>query len=126
MNQVITDEMILSGGQPIKFANFFGIIRIMRYKPKRKIVNGKVQGPVNWAKTKQYRKEGKIAQDKVIFSNNPFSYKFVWSGKSFMGSSAYAFKPSRTNGTDSNTGLVNKLIRFITENDTNYLKFPLN
>jgi hypothetical protein len=127
INQKIANLLVESGGHKFYINRYFGALAINRYKKKRRINKfGKPNTPVNWGKTLQYRREGKIAPDKFVYSNFNYGYKFVWHRfDGIKGSSPYKFMASRTNGQDSNSGLTNKLYNFLAQNDTNYLKFEL-
>lgn len=126
LNQASLDLIVQSGGKPFSYYNRFGRIRIDRCKRKIKVKDGKLSNmSIDWAKTKRLRASGELESTKFAYHMFPFTYNFKWSYKKFKHSTVYSYKASRTNGYSSKSGAINKLYFFITENDTNYLKFPI-
>jgi hypothetical protein len=125
LNQAALDKIIESGGEYFKFYGRFGQLGIDRCKRKIKIIDGKPNLRVNIVKTLKLRREGKLAPDKFAYNMFEYTYSFVLRRKKFKYSSTYMYKASRSNGQKSMSGAINKLWKFITENPTNYLKFPL-
>jgi len=126
LNQASLDKVVESGGQPFTYYKFFGHIRIQRSKKKIKLRDGKPCNlTVNWAQTKKLRAEGKLSPDKFSYHLYPFGYQFIWGRRRSVNQSVYKYIASRANGQESMVGAINKLWKFLNENDTNYLKFPL-
>jgi nucleoid DNA-binding protein len=126
LNRAIVDAAVR--GEIIKIPQQFGEFRVVR---RRRYIavkeNGKLSVPINWAKTKKLRKEGTLKEGKFIYFTDPFYCGFHLSFKKhqIIGKQAFKFKSSRTNGYNSKSGAVNKLWTYLTENDSNYLRFPL-
>lgn len=125
LNQKAIDSIIESGGEPFTFYDHFGCLKIKRRKAKIRLVNGKPKLYIAWGKTKKLRKEGILAPDKYAYNMSPYYFDIVWGNRTFKNQSKYSFKGSRTNGVNSTSGFKNKLWKFLTSSDTNYLKFPL-
>lgn len=125
LNQASLDKIVESGGQPFTYYGRFGSIRIQRRKRKIRIVDGKPKLQIDVVKTIRLRKEGRLSSNKCVYKMYDSTYTFIWGGRSFHHQSCYKYKASRANGQASMVGAINKLWKFINENDTNYLKFPL-
>ena len=126
LNRAIVDVSITA--ETVKLPQQFGELSIRRYRRKVRLnKNGQPMLPVNWAKTKKLKLEGKLDKDKFIYHTDPFYLGFHISFKqhAIIGKRAYKFKASRTNGYNSTSGATNKLWKHLTENNANYLKFPL-
>lgn len=123
LNSVMVDELIKN---TLVELPDFGVLKIQRFKRKIKIKeNGQPNLPINWILTKKGHADGTLRKDKFIYYTRSWGFKFVWTKCRTSGIGAYKFKPARTNGTKCNNGLVNKLWHFLSQEDTNYLKFPL-
>jgi len=125
LNQAVLDKVVNSGGEKFEFYGRFGHIRIDRCKRKIKFKDGKPVLKVNIVKTLKLRKEGKLDKDKFAYNFFDYTYTFVWGRRKFKNQSLYRYIASRSNGQESMSGGINKLWKFINENPTNYLKFPL-
>jgi hypothetical protein len=125
LNQSVLNKIIETNGEGFRFYGRFGILRLDRRKRKVKTVDGKPQLQINIVKTLQLRKLGTLKPDKFAYNMFEYTYSFVLRRKKFKYSSTYMYKASRSNGQKSMSGAINKLWKFITENPTNYLKFPL-
>lgn len=126
LNRTIVNVAIT--GESVQLPQQFGNLSIRRYRRKIRLnKNGQPMLPVNWAKTKKLKLEGKLDKGKFIYHTDPFYLGFHISFKenAIIGKCAYKFKASRTNGYNSTSGATNKLWKHLTENTTNYLKFPL-
>lgn len=127
LNEALIDSTIL--GNTETFSRNLGYIRILRIKNRPKLNSqGLPCYPINWGKTKKLRLEGKLDSKKFAYSIQEFKCRFThtrYPNCSLKGFRAYSFKFSRTNGTSSNTGAINKLSTYILENPVNYLRFPL-
>lgn len=124
LNAVIIDKAIQN--TVVDFP-LFGTLKLVRKKPKIKILkNGIVSLTVNWGSTNKARKEGTIAKDKLIFTKNTDRIVPLWKRpKNVTTIKCYSFRLSRTNGTSSKSGFLNRLLEYLKESDTNYLRFPL-
>lgn len=123
LNQVITDRCIEDGMVDLPF---LGHIHICRFKLKIKInKNGISNIPVNWGKTNAARKAGTLRPDRVIYSNKNYVFKFKWKRPYVKHIKSYSFSPSRTNDVQCKSGFLNRFYAFISQNDTNYLKYPI-
>lgn len=101
-------------------------LKIIRFKRKIKIQdNGKPNLPIDWIKTKQGWRNGTLKEDKVIYYSRNWGIKISWNKPVVKNIKAYSFKPSRTNGKQCNSGMMNQLWAYLAEQDTNYLKIPL-
>jgi hypothetical protein len=126
LNEAIVDSVI--EGNVEKISHSLGNLKIVRIKNKPRVnANGKLLHPINWGKTKELRGAGKLEENKFFYSIQEYRCRFTLKkGKGRLrGYKAYTFKPSRTNGTTSKTGAINKLCSYLLENSINYLRFPL-
>lgn len=123
LNGIIVDKAIQD--TVVDFP-LFGTLKLVRKKPVIKILpNGILTLRVNWGATNKARKEGVIAKDKLIFCKNTDRIVPMWHRPNVKNIKCYSFRFSRTNGTASKTGFINKIIAHLNECDTNYLRFPL-
>ncbi len=125
LNQTSLEKIVESGGQPFKYYGRFGSIRIQRRKRKIRFKDGKPVLKIDVVKTVRLRKEGTLSPGKCVYKLFDYTYSFVWGRREFSNQSAYKYNASRSNGQQSMAGGINKLWKFINENETNYLKFPL-
>lgn len=126
LNEALVDSVI--EGNVEKLSHSLGNLEIIRIKSKPRVDSkGKLLHPINWAKTKELRKQGKLDNNKFFYSIQEYRCRFVHKrGKGKLkGFKAYSFKPSRTNGINSKSGAINKLCTYLLENSINYLRFPL-
>lgn len=127
LNESVIDSII--EGNTEKLSHSLGCIKVIRFKSSFKFNSkGHLKYNVNWGKTKKLRKEGKLDPDKFCYSILEYKCKYLFTKgiRKIKGYRAYTFKPSRTNGTTSKSGAINKLCDYLLENSINYLRFPLN
>lgn len=103
-----------------------GTLQLIRRTRKVVNLNGYLTLGVNWGQTKKARKEGILQPGKVIYSKNSYRILPKWTrNKRVAGIKCYSFRFSRTGPTSHTIGFLNKILNFLNECDTNYLRFPL-
>lgn len=123
LNQVLLTELV---EKKILEIPKLGILKILRFKKRIRVKeNGKLNVSVDWIKTKQGWKNGTLNKDKFIYHTRNWGIKISWSKERIKNIKAYSFKGSRTNGGSCNTGMWNQLWAYLAEEETNYLKIPM-
>lgn len=123
LNEVMVQELVEKNYLELPVLK---CLKIVRFKRKIKIKeDGKPNLPIDWIKTKKGWKDGTLRSDKFIYHSRNWGIKISWNKPVVKNIKAYSFKPSRTNGVQCNSGMMNQLWAYLAKQDTNYLKIPM-
>lgn len=126
LNQAVVDYLLEGNGNKFYFNSRLGYISIFRFHRTIRISkNGKLLVAPDWGKTNKLRKEGKLAEGKIVYMTDSYYIGFKWVKEkcNVKGQHAYKFKSSRTNGEESVSGANNKL-REVLKDPLQHFKFP--
>ena len=125
LNFKVTSEIIK--GEKFVMPYRLGEIYCIRANRVFKINNlGKPVMLIDYGTTNKLRKEGVLAPDKFVYYTSP-EYCFIkWNyhASRVSGINAYIFKPSKTNGTKSVNGFLNRFSKYINADSLNPLTYP--
>lgn len=126
LNNAVIEHLLKGEGNFFKIPYHLGTISIHRVDRFIKIKDDKPKFAVDWGKTRKLRKEGVIADDKLVYFTDNYYVGYFWNRQNcnVPGNRGYSFKSARSNGVQCKSSARNRLISLLRTYPEYYLKFP--
>jgi hypothetical protein len=126
MNNTIIEHLLKGEGNLFKIPYHLGTLSINRVDRFIKVKDDKPKFAVDWGKTRKFRKEGIISQDKLVYFTDNYYVGYFWNRQNcnVPGNRGYSFVSARSNGVQCKSSARNRLVEKLNEHSEYYLKFP--